>query len=210
MKTLKGNDIYIRALEPNDLEFIYGIENDQSIWEVSNTNTPYSRFLVKQYLENAHQDIYEAKQLRLAICQDQDFPAVGLVDLFDFDPKNNRAGVGIVIQGTENRNQNIGSEALDLLIEYAFSNLNLHQLYANIGTENVASKALFTKFGFELIGVKKDWTFVNGKYKDEAIYIIYCSRTEYFYVDTNSLIRLWEQLFGYYENGVYTAEKSHS
>ena len=170
MKTLKGNDIYIRALEPNDLEFIYGIENDQSIWEVSNTNTPYSRFLVKQYLENAHQDIYEAKQLRLAICQDQDFPAVGLVDLFDFDPKNNRAGVGIVIQGTENRNQNIGSEALDLLIEYAFSNLNLHQLYANIGTENVASIALFTKFGFEMIGVKKDWTFVNGIYKDEAIF----------------------------------------
>ena len=170
MKTLKGNEIYIRALEPSDLEFIYAIENDQSIWEVSNTNTPYSRFLVKQYLENAHQDIYEAKQLRLAICQDQDFPAVGLVDLFDFDPKNNRAGVGIVIQGTENRNHNIGSEALDLLIEYAFSNLNLHQLYANIGTENVASKALFIKFGFELIGVKKDWTFVNGKYKDEAIF----------------------------------------
>jgi diamine N-acetyltransferase len=170
MKTLKGDNIYIRALEPNDLEFVYAIENDQSIWEVSNTHTPYSRFLVKQYLENAHQDIYEAKQLRLAICQDQDFPALGLIDLFDFDPKNNRAGVGIVIQDNENRKQNIGSEALALLIEYAFYNLNLHQLYANIGTENEASKALFTKFGFEMIGVKKDWTFVNGKYKDEAIF----------------------------------------
>lgn len=170
MKTLKGDNIYIRALEPNDLEFVYAIENDQSIWEVSNTHTPYSRFLVKQYLENAHQDIYEAKQLRLAICQDQDFPALGLIDLFDFDPKNNRAGVGIVIQNNENRKQNIGSEALALLIEYAFYNLNLHQLYANIGAENEASKALFTKFGFEMIGVKKDWTFVNGKYKDEAIF----------------------------------------
>ena len=170
MKTLKGDNIYIRALEPNDLEFVYAIENDQSIWEVSNTHTPYSRFLVKQYLENAHQDIYEAKQLRLAICQDQDFPALGLIDLFDFDPKNNRAGVGIVIQNNENRKQNIGSEALALLIEYAFFNLNLHQLYANIGAENEASKALFTKFGFEMIGVKKDWTFVNGKYKDEAIF----------------------------------------
>ena len=170
MITLKGENIYIRALEPNDLEFVYAIENDQSIWEVSNTNTPYSRFLVKQYLENAHQDIYEAKQLRLAICQDQDFPALGLIDLFDFDPKNNRAGVGIVIQGTENRNQNIGSEALGLLIQYAFHHLNLHQLYANIGTENVASTALFTKFGFQNIGVKKDWNLVNGVYKDEALF----------------------------------------
>ncbi|WP_158728680.1 MULTISPECIES: GNAT family N-acetyltransferase [unclassified Flavobacterium] len=170
MKTLKGDNIYIRALEPNDLEFIYAIENDQSIWEVSNTNTPYSRFLVKQYLENAHQDIYEAKQLRLAICQDQDFPAIGLIDLFDFDPRNNRAGVGIVIQKNENRNQNVGSEALELLIEYAFHNLNLHQLYANIGTENVASTALFTKFGFQMIGIKKDWTLHQGNYKDEAMY----------------------------------------
>ena len=170
MKTLKGDNIYIRALEPNDLEFIYAVENDQRIWEVSNTQTPYSRFLVKQYLENAHQDIYEAKQLRLAICQDQDFPALGLIDLFDFDPKNNRAGIGIVIQDVDHRNQSIGSEALDLLIHYSFHNLNLHQLYANIGCENEASIALFTKFGFQKIGVKKDWTLVNGVYKDEAVF----------------------------------------
>lgn len=170
MKTLKSDNVYIRALEPNDLEFVYAIENDQSIWEVSNTHTPYSRFLVKQYLENAQQDIYEAKQLRLAICQNQDFPALGLIDLFDFDPKNNRAGVGIVIQDNEHRKQNIGSEALELLIDYAFYNLNLHQLYANIGIENEASKALFTKFGFIIIGVKKDWILVNGVYKDEAIF----------------------------------------
>ncbi len=153
MITLKGDNIYLRALEPNDLEFIYAMENDQAIWEVSNTHTPYSRFLVKQYLENAHQDIYEAKQLRLAICQDEDFPALGLIDLFDFDPRNNRAGVGIVIQRQENRNQNIGSEALGLLIKYAFYNLNLHQLYANIATENKASLSLFTKFGFQKIGI---------------------------------------------------------
>jgi diamine N-acetyltransferase len=170
MITLKGENIYLRALEPNDLEFVYAMENDQSIWEVSNTQTPYSRFLVKQYLENAQQDIYEAKQLRLAICQDEDFPALGLIDLFEFDPKNNRAGIGIVIQGTENRKQNIGSEALELLIGYAFFNLNLHQLYANICTENEASVALFTKFGFVKIGTKKDWALVNGQYKDEAFF----------------------------------------
>lgn len=170
MITLKGESIYLRALEPQDLEFIYAIENDQSIWEVSNSQTPYSRFLIKQYLENAHQDIYEAKQLRLAICQDEDFPALGLIDLFDFDPRNNRAGVGIVIQKEENKGQNIGSEALELLIKYAFYNLNLHQLYANIGVENEASIALFTKFGFEKIGIKKDWILLHNKYHDEAVF----------------------------------------
>lgn len=170
MITLKSNNIFLRALEPNDLEFVYAIENDLDIWEVSNTHTPYSRFLVKQYLENAHQDIYQAKQLRLAICQNQNAKAIGLIDLFDFDPKNNRAGVGIVIQKSENRNQNLGSEALEILMKYAFYHLNLHQLFANIGTENEISTALFTKFGFQKIGIKKDWNLVNGTYKDEAIF----------------------------------------
>ncbi|RDI09746.1 GNAT family N-acetyltransferase [Flavobacterium sp. AG291] len=170
MVTLTGNTIYLRALEPDDLEFIYRLENNEAIWEVSNTQTPYSRFLIRQYLENAHQDIYEAKQLRLAICKKNFFDAIGLIDLFDFDPVNNRAGVGIIIQDTEERNKGIGTEALQLLIDYAFSRLQLHQLYANIDSGNVASVSLFTNFGFELIGQKKDWIKRNNNYHDEGLY----------------------------------------
>jgi len=90
MLTLKGEHIYLRALEPEDLEFIHQIENDETIWEISNTITPYSKYLIKQYLENAHKDIYEVKQLRLVICNDAD-TAIGMIDLFDFDIKNKRA-----------------------------------------------------------------------------------------------------------------------
>lgn len=170
MITLTGTTIYLRALEPEDLEFVYAIENDESIWEVSNTQTPYSRFLIRQYLENAQQDIYEAKQLRLAICRKGTFEAIGLIDLFDFDPKNQRAGVGIVIKSDADRNCGIGKEALQLLIDYAFSQLQLHQLYANISQENVASIKLFTTFGFQCIGVKKDWVRTGHQFADEGIY----------------------------------------
>ena len=169
MITLKGTNIYLRALEPQDLEFVYAIENNESVWEVSNTQTPYSRFLIKQYLENAHQDIYEAKQLRLAICLNNSQEAIGLIDLFDFDPKNNRAGVGLVIADLASRNKGIGSEALELVINYSFQQLQLHQLYANIGTENLPSLSLFTTFGFEKIGVKKDWNFTNNSFHDEIL-----------------------------------------
>ena len=170
MITLKGNTIYLRALEPEDLDFLYAIENDESIWEVSSTQTPYSKFLIKQYLENAHQDIYEAKQLRLAICKNSDDTVIGLIDLFEFDPLNNRAGIGIVIQNEHDRKQGFGKEALELLIKYAFTKLNLHQLFANIGTKNKSSLQLFTTFGFQKSGIKKDWNLVNGNYQDEAIY----------------------------------------
>ena len=170
MTTLKGQNIYLRALEPEDLEFVYAIENDETIWEVSNTQTPYSKFLIRQYLENAHQDIYEAKQLRLAICKNQTSEAIGLIDLFDFDAKNKRAGVGIIIQNEIDRNSGFGKEALSLVIEYSFKQLQLHQLYANIGTENIASISLFTTFGFQKIGTKKDWNLHNGKFFDEALF----------------------------------------
>ncbi|WP_445710330.1 GNAT family N-acetyltransferase [Flavobacterium sp.] len=170
MITLKGNTIHLRALEPEDLEFVHAIENDEAIWEVSNTQTPYSRFLIRQYLENAHQDIYEAKQLRLAICLNATSEAIGLIDLFDFDPRNNRAGVGILIREIENRAKGIGTEALGMLINYAFHQLQLHQLYANIGTENENSMQLFSKFGFKEIGIKKEWNKVNGIYKDEFLF----------------------------------------
>lgn len=170
MITLKGDKIYLRALEPEDLDFVFAVENNETIWEVSNTQTPYSRYLIKQYLENAHEDIYQAKQLRLAICINKTIKPIGLVDLFDFDPKNNRAGIGIVINENENRNQGVGQEALSLLIKYSFTKLNLHQLFANIGSHNVASLNLFAKFGFVKVGIKKDWIFNKGKYFDEEMF----------------------------------------
>lgn len=169
MITLKGDNIYLRALEPEDLEFIHTIENDESIWEISNTQTPYSRFLIKQYLEHAHKDIFEVKQLRLVI-SNYEHLAIGMIDLFDFDFKNKRAGIGILIKEPNDRLKGFGREALKLLIDYSFKHLDLHQLYCNISQENDASIKLFSKQGFKEIGLKKDWNYVNGSFKNEYLY----------------------------------------
>ncbi|MBJ6368997.1 GNAT family N-acetyltransferase [Snuella sedimenti] len=169
MITLKGKHIYLRALEPEDLEFIHVIENNESIWEISNTQTPYSKFLIKQYLENAHKDIFEVKQLRLVI-SNYDDEALGLIDLFDFDFKNSRAGIGILIKESNDRGKGYGNEALKLLINYSFTHLGLHQLYCSVSEDNEASIKLFTKQGFEKVGEKKDWNRVNGVYKNEYLF----------------------------------------
>ena len=131
MVTLKGKHIYLRALEPDDLEFVYAIENDETFWEISNTQTPYSKFLLQQYLDHAHKDIFEVKQLRLVISNYEN-EVLGLIDLFDFDFKNLRAGIGILIKNEKDRAKGYGSEALKLLIAYSFKNLNLHQLFCNV------------------------------------------------------------------------------
>ncbi|PQV50519.1 diamine N-acetyltransferase [Jejuia pallidilutea] len=169
MKTLNGKYIKLRALEPEDLEFVLEIENNESIWHLSNTQTPFSRFVIKQYLENAHKDIFEVKQLRLMIC-DINETSLGLIDIFDFDFKNKRAGVGIVIKDVKNRGKGFGDEALQLLVNYSFTHLGLHQLYCNISEDNQASIQLFSKIGFKKIGLKKDWNFNNGTFNNEYLF----------------------------------------
>jgi len=169
MITLKGEHIFLRALEPEDLEFIHEIENDENIWEISNTITPFSKFLIKQYLEHSHKDIYEVKQLRLIISSYNN-DVLGMIDVFDFNPKNRRAGIGILIKKEKNRDKGYGSEALKLLVDYCFTHLDLHQVYCNISEDNKASIKLFSNHGFEKIGLKKDWNIINDTFKNEYIY----------------------------------------
>lgn len=169
MLALKGEHIYLRALEPDDLDFLYQLENNPDIWEISGTTTPYSKYVLKQYLDNAHRDIYEVRQLRLCICNLVD-KVLGLIDLFDFDPKNHRAGLGIIILDENQRNKGVGSEAIRLLCDYVFTILHLKQVYANVMEDNVASIHLFKKLGFQEVGVKTEWIYSGGNYKSEILF----------------------------------------
>lgn len=169
MQTLVGQNISLRAIEPEDLDFLFQIENNELFWEVSHTQTPFSKFLLKQYIENCHLDIYEAKQLRLVIEESSNKQPIGLIDLFDFNPQHKRAGIGIVIH--ENYQHNgFASEALKILLNYSFTNLNLHQLFANIAIDNQKSISLFKKHHFKQVGIKKDWLFSKGDFKDELLF----------------------------------------
>jgi len=161
--------IQLRALEPSDIDFLYQVENDRDLWHLSHTQQPFSRKLLEQFIRESDRNIYEARQLRLAIELTEPKTLIGFIDLFDFDPKNRRAGVGIVIH-KDYQNQSYGSQALKTLIEFAFNVLFLHQLYANISVDNLSSIQLFEKHGFQLIGVKKEWNFNGADYTDEAMY----------------------------------------
>lgn len=166
MKTLLGKSVYLRALELEDISFLFDVENDEDFWHVSHTQQPFSKYLLKKYLKNAHLDIYEAKQLRLVICLRENNQAIGLIDLYDYNPQHKRAGVGILILN-DHQGNGFASEALQLLINYSFNHLDIHQLYACIGAENTKSIQLFESAQFIISGNKKDWNFNKGTFYDE-------------------------------------------
>ena len=169
MIILQGEKVNLRALEPEDLDFLYTSENNTNFWQVSNTQVPFSKFVLKQYLENAHQDIYEAKQLRLIIEESKTNTAIGMIDLFDFNPQHRRAGIGILVH-KKFQSSGFASDALSIFIPYCFKILNLHQIFANIISNNQQSIRLFSNFNFKKIGIKKDWLFIDGVYNDEFIF----------------------------------------
>ena len=161
---LENDKIKLRALEPEDLDNFYKWENDVDLWSMGCTLEPYSRFELKQYILS-QKDIYEAKQLRLIIEYKVDNNAIGTIDLYDFDPHNRRAAVGIMIDRNYQQN-GLASEALSLLCEYSFSFLKLHQLYAYIPVKNEPSKKLFVRCGFVDRGLLSDWLQTTKGYED--------------------------------------------
>ncbi len=167
---LKAEHIYFRALEPTDVNLLYACENDVAIWKVSNTQTPYSKHVLSQYLETAFQDIYTNKQLRLVVCLIENDATIGTIDLFEFEPTHARVGVGVLIF-EQYRNKGYAREAIELIKKYVFETLLVNQVFCNISESNKESISLFEKCGFEKIGIKKKWNQVSlNHFEDELMY----------------------------------------
>ena len=163
---LRGDRCRLRAVEPQDIDYIHRQENNPDVWEVSGTVAPYSRYTVENFVAEQQAGIYSTRQLRLMIETVADVRTVGMVDLFDFDPVNLRAGVGVLVCGPERR-QGYAAEALGLLCEYARDVLRLHQLWCGVGADNRASLALFDSAGFLRTGRRRDWRMTAGGWCDE-------------------------------------------
>ena len=152
---LRSNRLRLRAVEPEDLDLMYLIENDTELWPSGQASVPFSHFALKQYIAESRNDFFHDRQLRLVI-ETSDGIACGFVDLQNYDPQHHRAEVGIVVV-PEKQRQGIASEALRLLAEYVSAHLGIHQLYALVPEENKASAALFRRCGYKETATLQDW-----------------------------------------------------
>ena len=168
---LKTCNIRLRAIEPEDIDFLYTIENDSDLWDVGSSNMPYSRFLLNKYILSCTSDIYADRQMRL-VMEDGKGQPVGLLDLFNFEPQHLRAEVGVVVRKSE-RNRGYGMEAVRLAVGYARNVLHLHQLCAVVAKDNISSMKIFQKGGFQENAVLKDWVFDGKEYHHAAFMQIF-------------------------------------
>ena len=164
-------DIRLRALEPEDLELIYRIENDPAFWQFGCATVPYSRYALRQYLETASFDLFKDEQVRLVIeykKADEPSEAIGLADLSSFDALHLRAEIGLAIL-PEHQGKHVGGAAVEALCAYARS-LHLHQLYATIATTNKPATRLFERLGFEPSAKLTDWLRMDDGFVDAVVW----------------------------------------
>ena len=159
--------VKLRALEPEDLEMLYTIENNQSEWNVGATNVPYSRYVLRDYIANTASDIYADRQLRLMV-DNGSGETVGIADLVGFDPRHGRAEIGIVILDRYRRS-GYALAALTQLVSYARSILHLHQLYAIVPVSNTACLRLFDKLAFDESCRLREWLQGEHGYEDAVM-----------------------------------------
>ena len=167
---IEGAICRLRALEPQDVDVLYSLENDTGLWRVSGTMAPFSRHSLMRFIEEQQYDIYASRQQRFVIEADVDGEAraVGAIDLFDFDPQSLRAGVGVVISA-EYRERGYAKDALNILEYYAKDVLRMHQLWCSIGADNKASIRLFQGAGFVECGRRREWILTADGAIDEIL-----------------------------------------
>ncbi len=167
---LYNDRISLRAVEPEDIGVMYEIENDPSLWDISNFTVPYSRYMLRRYIEDTQCDVFADKQIRLMIVGRTDPEIViGMIDITEFTALHRRGEVGVVVRKAY-RQQRYAIDALSLLCNYVFNYLSFEQLYAHIATDNVACIQLFTACGFEQCGCLKHWLKSGNRYKDAFIF----------------------------------------
>ena len=152
---IRHSGLRLRKVEPADLPFLYQWENDAASWSDGATHNPLSQQDLRDYLDSTTGDIYRDGQLRM-IAEDAGL-TVGCADLFDFDPRNRKAAMGLYV-APEYRGQGYSEDMLRQLEEYAFAHLNLRLLYAIIRADNEPCTALYKKFAYEPSTPLRHWT----------------------------------------------------
>jgi diamine N-acetyltransferase len=167
-KPLEGEKVRLRAISASDLDLIHAWENDSDTWHLGASAQPYSREVIMEFIASAAHDIWATRQLRMMV-ETLDGRTIGTIDLFDLDPKNQRVGIGILIASGDDRRQGFATDAVNVLCDYCFDVLGLHQVHCHVTVDNPASTALFRSAGFIGCGTVRDWVRMGRTFVDAEL-----------------------------------------
>lgn len=162
---LEGKRIYLREVRKSDVnQNYYNWMNDPEIIQYLESRFfPNSLDSINEYVAGKAGDrgnVFFAIVLRG--CNKH----IGNIKLGSINWIHRYGEIGIIVGEKKYWGKGYGTEAISLMIKYAFNVLNLHKVFAGIYSPNKASIRAFENAGFVVEGVKKEQCFFNGVYVD--------------------------------------------
>lgn len=157
---LRGDDVTLRTIEEDDIEFLRDAINDPDVREGLTTAYPFN---IEQEREFFEEQVSNQEEVNLAICSDGEI--TGTIGLHDLNERAGTCEIGLWI-APEFHGRGYGTEASRLLTDHAFRELRMHRVQARVLAINEASARIWEKLGFEEDGVHRDEAFTNGEHVD--------------------------------------------
>ena len=161
-----GKNVVLRAIEMEDCALIKDMFNDPEIESlVVGWAFPVSSYAEERWLE-AH---YNDRDAYRFVIDTEENGAIGILTLTEIDWKNRRATHGIKLANKERRTKGIGTDSVMAIMRYAFDELGLHRLDGSWFDFNAPSKGLYTKCGWKEEGIKREYVYKRGSWRDLTI-----------------------------------------
>lgn len=160
---LTGDLVELRAQTDEDEPVLYRIAADLASWEQRSARSPEPLTLTAYRQRRADPAASDSAAFTITV----DGDVVGSCALSHEDPLARHAEIGIALR-SERRGQGYGTDALRLLVEFAFTRRNLRRVYLVALASNAAALAAYAKVGFAEEGRHREHCWVRGRYEDEV------------------------------------------
>lgn len=167
IKFLEAESIFLRPFEDEDMDsYFYEAFWDKDLRKMTGMKSVYSREGILNFIKNSARD---ETSLNLLICLQDNNQMIGDIALKEIDYLNRKAKVDLSIFQTVYRGKGYGTEALRLIIDYSFDQLNLHRIGLDVYSFNKHARYVYEKLGFRQEGMLRKSIYSDGEYFDTII-----------------------------------------
>ena len=172
---MRSNSIYIRILEKSDIETTQKWINDPEISKIMGYLPVLSYENQLDWFDKIKND---KSRFIFAICLNENDKHIGNIGLGNIDYINRHCMLNIFIYCKEDRSKGIGSDATKLVLDFAFSRLNMNKVYLQTSNEYIEAIKMYEKIGFKRDGKLRQHAFYDGCYHDKIVFSIL--KSEYY------------------------------
>jgi len=169
LPTLLSPRVALRWLEEEDADALFEIFSDPEVMRFWSSPPMRDRDAARRLLEMVREAFRSRTGFRWAIARREDDLAIGTCSLFHLDPDNRRAEIGYAL-GRQHWGKGYMGEALHALLGFAFGELGLHRLEADVDPRNTASIKSLERLGFRQEGYLRERWIVNGEIQDALLF----------------------------------------